>query len=339
MKIGVVGCGALGSFYAAKLLRAGSEVHFLLRSDFAAVRQHGVQILSPDGDFRVQPGCARRPEEIGPCDLVLIGLKTTANDQFPFLLPPLMGRDTAVVTLQNGLGNEALLARLVGGDRVLGGLCFVCLNRIAPGVVRHLAYGKVILGEFRRPAAARTHRIADLIRNAGIPCEVTDTLEQARWEKLIWNVPFNGLGVAGAAGYDAVIQGALDPSVPPGPVLLTDVLLADSRWETLARELMHEVIGAANARGLRVPQHLAEYQIGQTRAMGPYRASTLIDYERGLPLELDSMFLEPLRQAREAKFPTPRLEALCRVLVELDSARRGGGDLPSRTEDARTEME
>lgn len=338
MKIGVVGCGALGSYYAAKLLRAGAEAHFLLRSDFDAVRQYGLQILSPDGDFRVQPICARFPEEIGPCDLVLIGLKTTANDHFSSLLPPLVGPNTAVITLQNGLGNEALLASLLGSECVLGGLCFVCLNRIAPGVVRHLAYGKVILGEFQRPAATRTHRIAALFREAGIPCEVTATLEQARWEKLIWNVPFNGLGVAGAAGYAAVIQGALDPAVPPGPVLPTDLLLAEPRWESLARELMHEVIGTANARGLRVPPHLAEYQIDQTRAMGPYRASTLIDYERGLPLELDSMFLEPLRQAREAGFPTPRLEALCRVLVALDSARPGTGSLTPRREDAKMEL-
>src|SRR5512143_871689 len=103
MKVAVVGCGAVGSFYGAKLARAGQEVHFLLRSDYDAVRPRGVRIQSPDGDFQVRPHCARRPEEIGPADLVLIGLKTTANDQFPQLLPPLVGPATAVLTLQNGL--------------------------------------------------------------------------------------------------------------------------------------------------------------------------------------------------------------------------------------------
>src|SRR5678815_630197 len=99
MKIGVVGPGALGSYYGAKLARDGHEVHFLLRSDFEVVRRRGVRIRSPEGDFHVNPKCARAPKEIGASEVVLIGLKTTANDQFPRLLPPLVNEGTAVVTL------------------------------------------------------------------------------------------------------------------------------------------------------------------------------------------------------------------------------------------------
>ena len=117
-------------------------------------------IHSPEGDFQVRPRCARRPEEIGPADLVLIGLKTTANDQFPRLLPPLVGPATAVLTLQNGLGNEEQLARLFPVEQIMGGLCFVCLNRVAPGVIRHIGYGQVVLGEFQRPPEPRTHDLA-----------------------------------------------------------------------------------------------------------------------------------------------------------------------------------
>lgn len=141
MKIGVVGCGAVGSFYGAKLCRAGHEVHFLLRSDYEAVRLHGVQVLSPEGNFLAFPRPARNPREVGGCDLVLVALKTTANDQFSVLIPALLQADTRVLTLQNGLGNEERLASLFGPERVLGGLCFVCLNRVTPGVVRHLAHG------------------------------------------------------------------------------------------------------------------------------------------------------------------------------------------------------
>src|SRR5882757_8057259 len=114
MKIGVVGCGAVGSYYGAKLGRSGQEVHFLLRGDYEAVRRKGVLIQSPEGDFRFNPKCVRTPGEIGECDLVLIGLKTTANDQLGKLLKPLVGPSTAILTLQNGLGNEALLAALFG---------------------------------------------------------------------------------------------------------------------------------------------------------------------------------------------------------------------------------
>src|ERR1044071_3557855 len=135
MKIAVVGCGAVGSFYGAKLCRAGHAVHFLLRSDYDIVRRKGVLIRSRDGDFHVNPKAAREPHEIGTADLVLIGLKTTANDRFPTLLPPLIGPTTAVLTLQNGLGNEEALAKIIPPDQILGGLCFVCLNRVEPGII------------------------------------------------------------------------------------------------------------------------------------------------------------------------------------------------------------
>jgi 2-dehydropantoate 2-reductase len=325
VKIAVVGCGALGSFYGARLCRAGHEVHFLLRSDFEVVRRLGVRIQSPDGDFQVRPHCAQRPAEIGPSDLVLVALKTTANDQLPLLLPPLVGPHTLAATLQNGLGNEEQLAQLLPADRILGGLCFVCLNRVEPGVVLHLAHGRVVLGEFQRPPQARTHHLAAHFRAAGIPCEVSDNLACAHWEKLVWNVPFNGLGVAGAAGYEAVCTGTMPPGNRLGRCLPTDQLLGDPRWEALVRALMFEVIAAARAQGFDVPDQHAEANLDRTRCMGAYYASTLIDFERGLPIELESLFLEPLRQARQAGASTPCLERLCAVLRVLDrhQPRRG----------------
>ena len=326
MKIGVVGCGALGCYYGAKLCRDGPEVHFLLRSDYEAVRRKGVQVRSVEGNFRVQPKCARAPEQIGFCDLVLIGLKTTANEQFPQLLPPLVGPRTAVMTLQNGLGNEARLAALFGDEKVLGGLCFVCLNRTEPGVVHHLAHGTIVMGEHRRWPEPRTHDIASMFRHAGVPCKVAANLERAHWEKLVWNIPFNGLGVAGAAGYESLTASpsALPVPRPLGPCLPTDRLLGDPRWENLVRELMLEVIGTANALKLNIPESVAEKQIARTRAMGAYKASTLIDFERRQPLELESMFLEPLHQAQSANVPTPRLAALCKVLKRLDPVPQSG---------------
>lgn len=320
MKIAVVGCGALGSFYGAKLCGIGQDVHFLLRSDYGVVRQKGITIRSIDGDFRVQPKCARAPEEIGISDLVIIGLKTTANDQFPKLLPPLVGAHTVILTLQNGLGNEEDLARLFPAKQILGGRCFVCLNRVEPGVIQHTAHGKIVLGEFQRSPQPRTHELAALFRQAGVSCDVTDNLARTNWEKLVWNIPFNGLGVAGTAGYDAFTGSSRHTSRASRhtPVLTTDILLGNPRWETLVRELMLEVIAAANALGFELPQSLADENIERTRVMGAYKASTLIDFEHGQPLELESLFLEPLRQAQKADVPVPRLLRVCEVLHELD---------------------
>ncbi len=132
MKIAIIGCGALGSYYGAHLCRDGQETHFLLRSDYDVVRRDGVHINSADGNFHVRPKCAQQPEKIGICDLVIIGLKTTANSVLPKLLPPVVGPATTVLTLQNGLGNEAQVASIIGAEKTLGGLCFVCLNRVAP---------------------------------------------------------------------------------------------------------------------------------------------------------------------------------------------------------------
>ncbi|MGC3960850.1 MAG: 2-dehydropantoate 2-reductase [Verrucomicrobiota bacterium] len=320
MKIAVVGCGAVGSYYGAMLSRAGQDVHFLLRSDYDVVRRDGVNIRSPKGDFNARPRAARTPQEIGPCDLVLIALKTTANSEFPKLLPPLVGPHTAVLTLQNGLGNEEALAKLFPPAQILGGLCFVCLNRIAPGVIQHLDHGLVMLGEFQRWPEPRTHDIAAMFKHAGIVCKVSDNLAYAHWEKLVWNIPFNGLGVASTAGYEAL---HMPSSVLPKtrqPCLTTNQLLDAGKWEALVRELMLEVIATANALGHKLDVALADKMIERTRSMGAYQASTLLDFERGQALELESLFLEPLRQAQQAKVTTSCLETLCSVLHKLNPA-------------------
>ena len=316
MKIAVVGCGAVGSFYGAKLCRDGHEVYFLLRSDYEIVRRKGVSIRSREGDFHVRPKVAREPGEIGHADLVLIGLKTTANDQFPALIPPLVGSKTAVLTLQNGLGNEEALERIVPVEQIMGGLCFVCLNRLEPGFIDHIDHGAVMVGEYGRWPEPRTHDVASMFRHAGIPCKVSDNLTQAHWEKLAWNIPFNGLGVASAAGKESFLTGR-EPALRQ-PCLTTDQLLDDPDWSRLVRALIGEVISAARSLEFKLDDNLEELQIARTRTMGAYKPSTLIDFEQGKPLELEALFFEPLRQARRSGVAVPTLANLCDVLKKLD---------------------
>ena len=324
IKVAIVGCGALGSFYGAKLCHLGCSTHFLLRSDHDVVRRRGVWIRSDLGDLKVRPRCAQHPSDIGPVDLVLIGLKTTANDQFPRLLPPLVGEHTVVLTLQNGLGNEESLAQLVDPRHIMGGLCFVCLNRTQPGVIRHLAHGNIVLGEYARWPEPRTHDVAGLFRKAGVPCKVTEDLARAHWEKLVWNIPFNGLGVASSAGFESLEQGHVKPETACAHCLTTQDLLADERWSKWILELMHEVIRAARAQGFAIATDLAETMIAKTRRMGAYKASTVLDFERGHALELDALFRKPWSMARAAGVETPILGRLCGVLDDLEKrARRG----------------
>lgn len=328
MKIAIVGCGALGSYYGACLARAGHDVHFLLRSDLNAVRAHGVQILSPNGDFQVHPQTAGSPREIGTCDLVVIGLKTTANDTFPDLIPPLVDSRTAVLTLQNGLGSEEALAQLVPPENVLGGLCFVCINRIAPGVIRHLAHGRIVLGQHQREPDGRTLHIARIFRDAGVPCDVAEDLGHAHWQKLVWNIPFNGLGVASAAGLASLVQGHVPPDLMLHPCRSSDQLLADPEWESWVRRLMLEVIATARALGHPIQDDYAQYQIDRTREMGTYFASTILDFMERRPLEVVALFIEPWRAAQGVGVEVPTLQSLCKVLRDLASRNGQSVELP-----------
>ncbi|MCF7669805.1 MAG: 2-dehydropantoate 2-reductase [Verrucomicrobia bacterium] len=320
-KIAIVGCGALGGFYGAKVAQTKPDVFCLLRSDYDAVRKNGIQVRSTQGDFTVHPRTARDPAEIGPSDLVVIGLKTTANHMFSNLITPLVKKETLILTLQNGLGNEEALADLFDPANILGGLCFVCLTRIAPGVITHTGHGKIVLGEYRRPPQPRTHMIADIFKQAGVECKITDNLEKAHWEKLVWNVPFNGLGVAGSAGFGSVDTGSLQSHSFHTIGLTTEDIINDPRWFDLAGRLMREIITIARAKGLDVKFEIEDELIDRTRVMGPYKASTIIDYEHGRPIELQSLFMEPLRQAQTLGIHAPHLSNLCKVLDAIVSRK------------------
>ena len=177
----------------------------------------------------------------------------------------------------------------------------MCLTQVAPGTET----SPNPIGALRR-----TLQFTDRIH-----LFITDNLEQAHWEKLAWNIPFNGLGVASAAGIEAVRSGTMPAALQP--CMTTDKLLDDPAWAQLLRELMMEIIDTARARKLPVAHSLADEQISRTRSMGAYKASTVLDFEQGREIELETLFLEPVRQARNAGVPAPRLSALCNVLQQL----------------------
>ena len=297
MRIAVVGAGALGLYYGALLQKCGEEVHFLLRRDYDAITRSGLNVFSIHGDFSLpRVRGYRSPSDIGPVDLVLVGLKTFANEQFPELIGPLLGAKTQILTLQNGLGNEERLAELFGRDRVIGGVAFLCANRGEPGEVHHLGAGRIVLGEFQRVDRIRLDHLQEKFTRAGVECRITDDLMRARWEKLVWNVPFNGLCALLQQPVNAFMAGR------------------DSR--KLVREIMLEVIDAANAQDLARPiaGRFADQMLEFTDAMGEYRPSMQIDREQGRQLELDSIFGQPLAYGRRKGIPMPRVEMLAVLL-------------------------
>jgi len=299
MRIAVVGAGALGLYYGALLQKGGQEVHFLLRRDYPAVKEKGLKVFSVNGDFHLAKVNAwREPGEIGPVDLVLVGLKTFANSSYAAMIGPLLGAGTQILTLQNGLGNEDELARLFGGDRVLGGVAFLCSNRGEPGEVHHLAAGRIILGEYLPIDHRRVEQLAEMFTAAGVECRSTDDLKRTRWEKLVWNIPFNGLC--------ALIQQSVDR------------LLGVAATRELVKELMLEVIYAANLQGLKkpIPQAYADSMLEFTDNMGVYKPSMQIDREEGRDLETGAIFRIPLRFGMEKGAAMPRVEMLATLLEQ-----------------------
>ena len=290
--VAIVGSGAIGLYYGGRLAAAGEQVKFLVRSDFDALSDDGLKAESVHGDFELSNiRVFRTAEEIGRVDLVIVAWKATANHQLATILPPLLHSETQVLTLQNGLGNCETLAEIVGPERVLGGLCFVCINRILPGRISHTAGGRLVIGEWKSSTAGRASELESRFKAAGIPAESVTSLEKAQWEKLVWNIPFNGLSVA---------EGGVT----------TDVLLADPRIEEEIRALMTEVVSAGRALGLGLSDDLIDFNINRTRGMAAYRTSSMIDFVEGREVEVGPIWEEPLRRAQAVGVPMPHLESL-----------------------------
>jgi 2-dehydropantoate 2-reductase len=237
-------------------------------------------------------------------DVAIVALKTTRNHLLGDLLAPLVANGAAVLMLQNGLGNEAAAAQAAPGAKVLGGLCFLCSNKTAPGHVTHLDYGFVTFGEHRPDGSAAG--VTDVVRRlaadfgaAGIETKMADDLVAARWKKLIWNVPFNGLSVV----LDALV----------------DRIMACEHTRGLAEQLMREVAAASTACGKPIGERFIAYMLDLSEKMTPYRTSMKIDHELGRPMEVEAVFGAPLRAATAAGCACPQIETLYRQLKSIDA--------------------
>ncbi|MDE2639027.1 MAG: 2-dehydropantoate 2-reductase [Chloroflexota bacterium] len=310
-RVAVIGAGAVGSYYGARLAQAGHDVHFLLRRDYEAVRAAGLRCTSPLGDFALDaPSIARTAEEIGPADWVVCALKSTSIGEARALVEPCVGPRTRILLLMNGLGLEERFAEWFGRERIFGGMAFTCVNRGEPGCVHHLAYGAVTVGHLLDDAAEVARALA-LWAPARVEFSGVESLRRARWEKLCWNIPFNGLCVA-AGG------------------VMTDVVVGDPALRAIARATMEEVVVAGNAdleaRGeaLRLDgSAIVETMFALTDNMGPYRPSTMIDYVEGRQMEVPAIFGAPLARAQELGVETPHLATLTALLQQYARNRRG----------------
>lgn len=296
MKIAILGAGALGCYYGARLQESGQDVSFIVRSEYGYLKEHGLEVKSLHGDISLpQVEVYRDSTEVGPVDLVVVAWKSTANSGFAKALPPLMGPDTVVVTLQNGMGNAEEIAGIIPADRIYVGLCFICAMRAEPGHVNHLEGGNIQFAPFvpSPEGSEKARELSELFAKAGIKTRAFDAAEQIQWYKLVWNIPFNGLCLA------------------LGGISIAE-LYQNPENVARARRIMEEVVQAAKVRGYTLPNDLVEFHLARTESMGSFIPSSAVDYNAGRPIEYTAIWGDPLAKAHQAGASLPEWELLDR---------------------------
>lgn len=303
MNYGIIGTGAIGGYYGARLAQSGQEVHFLLHRDYDYVCEHGLQIDSCNGSFHLdKPNVYRQTSDMPPCDVVLVCLKTTNNHLLPTLLPPLLHERTLVVLIQNGVGVEADVQQLFPGVQLAAGLAFICSAKTEPGRVSHQCYGQINLANYSCRDDGLMQLVAAHFNAAGVKAGLVE-YNEARWKKAVWNMPFNGMTVA------------LNTR--------TDLLLGHPATRQLIREQMMEVVGAARSLGVEnIGEDFVELMLQMTDEMTPYSPSMKLDFDFHRPMEIHYLYKRPIELARQAGFAMPRLQMLMQELTFLDSGGR-----------------
>ena len=298
MKYAVIGTGAIGGYYGARLAQSGQEVHFLLRSDYEYVLEHGLQVDSCNGSFHLdQPHVYNNTADMPPVDVILVCLKSINNHQLKEILPPLLSSSPLVILIQNGIGVEQDVQAMFPHVPLAAGLAFICSAKTQPGRINHQCYGQINLGNYSCRDEALILQVLNDFNAAGVKAGQVE-YQEARWKKAVWNMPFNGMTVA------------LNTR--------TDLLLKHPATRRLIREQMMEVIGAAQHLGVKnIDESFADLMIQMTDEMTPYSPSMKLDYDFHRRMEIHYLYERPIEIARDAGFPMPRLEMLMQELMFL----------------------
>jgi 2-dehydropantoate 2-reductase len=311
MRIAIYGTGGVGGYFGAQLARAGEDVVFIARgAHLAAVREHGLRVETPKGEIAIRPAQATDdPAQAGPVDAVLVCVKTWQVLEAARAMRPLIGAETIVVPLQNGVEAAAQLAAALGAERVIGGTCGTLSQVAGPG--RILSRGEVHfvkLGELDNRPSPRTERLREAFERAGVKVEIPADIHQAIWGKFVLVTSFGGVGAVTRAPLGVL------RSVPETRVML--------------EQCLHEAVGVARARGVGLPDATIPNSLALLDSM-PAAATTSLqrDIADGKPSELEAWTGAAVRLGRERGVATPLHEFIYASL--LPSERRARGEFPA----------
>ena len=306
----ILGSGAVGGYYGAKLARSGQQVSFVARgAHLRAIRERGLMIWGPLGDFTVRARAEEDPEAIGPADVVMLAVKTYDNAAALPMLKPLIGESTVVMTLQNGVDSVDEVAAMVGRERVLGGPTYIATALTLPGLIEQTGtHRRIVFGEAfgeRAAVTERVERIAGVLKAADIQAEAVADARVPLWEKFIYLAPF------------AAFTGAA--RLPIGP------LWSDPAIKAQFMAAVTEVEAVARAEGVAVREtaSLKDYVTGYVDALpASTRSSLLIDLQQAKRIGVESLPGSVVRRGLAAGVPTPVMAGLYSVLKPWAAGRR-----------------
>ncbi len=323
MRIAVVGAGAVGGYYGGTLAKHGEQVTLICRGAHRdAIVRDGLHVSSYWGDFTVHVPATADPHEVGPVDLIIYAVKTYHNPAALPLLEPLLGADTAVLSIQNGVESPARIAAVYGWGPVLAGTTYIDAARPAPGRIEQVgATARIVFGEQDGSHSPRAARVADVLTKEGLQVEVSSDIVSALWAKLVLVAATGTVMTAARATYPEVL------ACPVGALTV--------------RAVMEEIVAVGQAHGAEFVSDVVDVRMATAEADAPGLVSSLqLDFQAGNPLELDDLLGAVVRQGRAKRVPVPASAALYTALYKFrqghdpDRERQGGRSImhgaPSR---------
>jgi 2-dehydropantoate 2-reductase len=310
MRVAIIGAGAVGGYYGARLAQAGHEVALIARgANLEAIRAHGFRVRSAAGDLLVKVRAESDPSLIGPVDLVIVAVKTYSNRQAFPLVRPLVGSGTSVLSLQNGVDSADELSALIGPSPVLAGTTYIAATLIEPGIVESVGtVRRIVFGEAfgERIVTDRVSSLREALAGADIQAEAAADSRVPIWEKFIFLAPIAGLTAAAR--------------LPVGPAW------AQPEFRETFDQAMAEVEALARHAGVRVAADVRAQKLRYLDASPPtMRSSMMVDITSGRPLELEALMGTVVRRGRAAGIPTPVMATLYGILKPFE---HGAPQLP-----------
>jgi len=286
MRIVIAGSGGVGGYYGAVLAKTGHDVFFIARgAQLDALKSIGLEVKSINGDFHISANAGENSKEFGPADIILVCFKAYDTSSTLELYAPSAGPNTVIISLQNGVDNEDIIAARFGWEKVLGGLSFIGSRVEKPGLVIHTAASNIIIGEMDGTVSNRAKMIGEMFNAAGVKCKVSAEVKKDMYGKMIWNIGFNAL----CAIMDCSAKAAIEFNETKG----------------IVRAAMLEWIAVAHAVGAGLTQDLADKHIERTYGAGEIIPSMLQDKRRGKRMEIETFNAKAVEMGAKLGVETP----------------------------------